>query len=66
MWAYAIIQDDYGKEYQYRCSDHDAIYDRIVALTDDIQEAIEIASWCEIASVGERYLGNGVTVDICE
>ena len=64
--VYAIIQDDYGKEFQYNCKDHDAIYERIINLTGDEQEAIEIASWCEIATVGERFLGNGITVDICE
>lgn len=66
MWAYAIIQDSYGKKYQYKCDDHDAIYDRVVTIIDNIQEAIEIASWCELASVGERFLGDGVTVNICE
>lgn len=65
MWAYAVIQDEYGNEYQYRCDDNDAIYDRVIAITGDVAEAIEIASWCEIATIDERYLGKGITVDIC-
>lgn len=64
---YALIQDGYGNEFQYRCTDHEAIYNRIMNMSENDHEvASDIASWCEIATVGERYVFREGTVDICE
>lgn len=64
---YALVQDNYGNEFQYRCTDYESIYNRIMNLSENDHEvASDIANWCGIARVGERFLFREGTVDICE
>ena len=42
--------------WSYKSSDYDAIYERMMKLTDgDHEISSDAASWCELATVGERY-----------
>lgn len=62
MVIYAVINRDDGEgtkkfhEWKYKADDYDAIYDRMMLITDNDHEiSADIASWCELASVGEVY-----------
>lgn len=58
---YAVVKryEQNGKEFKdwfYEPNNHDAIYDKIMELTDNDHEiSSDAASWCELASVGEIY-----------
>ncbi len=44
-----------GDGYSYRPSDYEKIYETALEITKDHEIATDIASWCELASVGEKY-----------
>lgn len=51
----------------YKPTDHYSIYDKVMELTDNDHEiASNVASWCEIAGVGEVYEFHGGEVEIVE
>lgn len=48
--------DDGYADWHYKHSDHYAIYDKVMEITDgDHEIASDAASWCELACVGEIY-----------
>ena len=45
------------KEWNYRCDDHEAIYERMMKITNNDHEvSSDAASWCELAYVGQFYI----------
>ena len=42
------------------------VRDKILFITKDIETAINVSSWCELASVGEVYENDEFTVEIIE
>ena len=46
--------------------DFENIIDKILFITSDLETAINVSSWCELASVGEVYEHDEFTVEIIE
>ena len=43
-------------DWNYKPNDHEAIYERMMKITDNDHEiSADAASWCELATVGEIY-----------
>ena len=50
------FEDDGYADWCYKPNDHYSIYDKMMELTDNDHEiSCDAASWCELATVGERY-----------
>lgn len=58
-----IVMKAFGG-YERYTNDTRVVYDWISSNFDDL-EAIRASSWCELATVGETYQGNGFTLEIC-
>ena len=71
---YAVVKkyavngnDDTFKDWHYKASNHDSIYDKMMELTDgDHMESANAASWCELASEGEIYEFDGGEIEIVD
>lgn len=46
--------------------DFEKVYDMIMELTDNHDEAANASSWCELASIGEIYESDDFTIEIIE
>lgn len=46
--------------------DFENVRDKILFITNDLETAIDVSSWCELASVGEVYEHDEFTVEIIE
>ena len=46
--------------------DFECVIDNILFITNDFETAINVSSWCELASVGEVYEHDEFTVEIIE
>ena len=63
---YAVIYTE-KSSHRYRTNAHLDIYEEIMKLTDDNHEiSSEVASWCELATIGEEreFDGYGFSVVI--
>lgn len=63
----AIYKGNDEHRYSYYTTDHDWIYERMMEITgNDHEISADAASWCELASVGERYTFREGWIDIKE
>lgn len=46
--------------------DYSNVYDKIMFITDNHEEAANAASWCELAEIGETYQSETFTIEIIE
>ena len=46
--------------------DSSKVYDLVMELTESHEMAADASSWCELASVGEVYDGEGFRIEIVE
>lgn len=59
--------DDGFRDWEYKPTNHDGIYEKMMELTDgDHEIASDAASWCELASVGEIYEFREGEIEIME
>ena len=42
------------------------VYDLVMEITGDHNEAANASGWCDVATIGEVYNGDGFTVEIIE
>ena len=56
MWATLCIEYN-GITYRYKCNNHDAIYDRMMIITDnDHYLSEDVCNWAELmATIGDAY-----------
>ena len=63
----AIIRVNDGKEYVFRPNNHDGIYSQMMIITDgDHEISADAESWCELATIGERYEFREGEIEIVE
>ena len=55
-----------SREWRYKANDNDNIAGRIFFLTQSNELALDIASWCEIGTVGETYEFDNGRVELVE
>lgn len=59
--------DDGFRDWEYKPSDYDRIYEKIMEITDgDHEVSADAASWCELATVGEIYEFREGEIEIME
>ena len=46
--------------------DFENVIDKVLLITNNVETAINVSSWCELASVGEVYEHDEFTVEIIE
>ena len=66
MIYYAITQKISTVTRYANEGDFESVIDKILFITNDIETAINVSSWCELASVGEVYEHDEFTVEIIE
>lgn len=61
------ITNNRNNQVHYRYNE-DSVHDLIEEMTDDVEEAINVSSWCELASYGEKYYNDdyGFEVEVNE
>ena len=38
-----------------RANKHQEIYEKVLSITEETETAIDVADWCELATIGETY-----------
>ena len=56
MYGTIVINTE-RSAFEYKTSDYDSIYDRLMSLTDDHEFSAEVADWAELAPCGEEFYG---------
>ena len=64
MIFYAITNNNSIVTIYINKHDYDVIYDMVMNITNDHQEAENALNWCELASVNEIYEGSCFTIEI--
>lgn len=65
--VYAKIVENEGASHYFRPYEHSSIYDMMMDITgNDHEISCDIASWCELANVGEVYTFREGYVEIVE
>lgn len=67
MGIYVIITA-HGVKRQYNNTDagRQRIYNAIMELTSNHEDAENVSSWCELATIGEIYERHAFSAEICE